>query len=80
MGCYGPLVRRTIIDMLKTGLNKRILHIVPFIPSDNQSVICLAINLNTEHAFKTLELGPHPHDPKAKEFIDFWGKLSHLRR
>lgn len=82
---------KAILNTLKTGLNKRILRLVPhFVKNElccdlNEVAkfdlsLFIGINLDLDHAFNPLELGPSPHDPKAKDFVDFWGDLSTLRR
>lgn len=83
---------RAILSTLNVGLNKRAQHTVPHFAENeirfdlhedkNPTSVDLyvGINLNIENAFNPLELGPAPHDPKVKEFMNFWGELSTLRR
>lgn len=91
VGFYKTLIIKKIIEILKIGLNKRVSHLVPYFGESKH--ICLTenkkshfdhivfgISLNVDHAFNAIELGPHPHDPKVKEFIDFWEDLTNLRR
>lgn len=82
---------RTILNTLKVGLNKRISNLVPHFAQNElcfgldgkilaSTDLYVGINLNLDKAFNPLELGPTPHDPKVKEFINYWGELSTLRR
>lgn len=82
---------RAILNTLKVGLNKRICNLVPHFAQNElcfkldekrltSTDLYVGINLNLDQAFNPLELGPAPHNPKVKEFINFWGELSTLRR
>lgn len=89
IGSYDLLIVKTILRILRQGFNKRVIHIVPLLNKSNVAptlqnpkldTITFGVNLNIDHAFNYLEMGPHPHDTKVKEFVEFWGELSHLRR
>lgn len=88
-GCYDLLITKTILRILKQGLNKRVIHIVPLLNKSEESsvprkptlnTLTFGANLDIDHAFNYLERGPHPHDVEVKEFMEFWGEWSHLRR
>ncbi|XP_060535133.1 nucleolar protein 6 isoform X3 [Cylas formicarius] len=74
--------------MLRKGLNKRILNLVPrteveFSKKNAHSITKLSygINLNPEEAFNFMELGPALNDHlKSDEFRTFWDYLSSDRR
>lgn len=84
---------KTILNKLKSALNKRAICLVPYFL---QNEICYELNnhdeevtsndlligvsLDLDNTFNVLELGPTPHDPKVKDFLSLWGKLSSLRR
>lgn len=83
---------RKILSTLNVGLKKRVFRLVPYLqnsevdcdmyqePKQASTDLFIGIDLNMDHAFNVLELGPTPHDPKVKEFIKFWGELTTLRR
>lgn len=85
-------IAKTILKKLKFGINKRSSCLMPifvkneicFHPRDSvrktTTDLIIGINLDLDNAFYPLELGPSPHDPKVKDFLDFWGKQSTLRR
>lgn len=85
---------KLVLNKLKMGLNKRANFLVPYFVQNelcfdfhhnvdvkSTSVdLFVGIGLDLDNAFNCLEQGPAPHDPKVKEFLDFWGELSALRR
>lgn len=78
---------KKVTDVLKKGLNKRISHIVPHVETPVNNInkneftrITIGLNLDAEHAFNQIEMGPEPNDPGAKDFREFWGDLASLRR
>ncbi|XP_019866147.2 nucleolar protein 6 isoform X2 [Aethina tumida] len=79
------LVIKTICDVLKQGLNKRVLNLVPKITNVGKNgipeKIFLGINLDPDHAFSFIEHGPALNDHiNAAKFRKFWGSLSSDRR
>ncbi|XP_055936772.1 nucleolar protein 6-like [Argiope bruennichi] len=81
-----------VCDVLKKGLNNRI-SLIDVIkmphspwsvtdnpPNPNQGEVTLGFVLNPEVPFNNIEKGPIADDPKSKEFQDFWGERSELRR
>ncbi|XP_030756647.1 nucleolar protein 6 [Sitophilus oryzae] len=86
---YGTLQNiGSLIKVIKRGLNKRILHIVPRIEvqlSEENTYpikkVLLGINLNSETAFNFIEKGPSLSDhSEAEKFRQFWGYLFSDRR
>lgn len=90
LGVYSLLIVKTILHILKKGLNKRVTQVVAllnksestFSALENPSLdtLTFGISLDMDNAFSNLELGPHPHDFKVKDFMEFWGEWSQLRR
>lgn len=82
---------KTLTELLKKGLNKRVTHLVPLIffnepwnfgekPKAQFNKILIGVNLSAEHAFSRIEIGPDPNTEEAKRFREFWGALATLRR
>lgn len=81
-----------ILDILKKGLSNRIVSVdvlktsttpwsvneIP--PSPNLGQVTIGFLLNPDVPLSNIEKGPAADDPKAKEFREFWGNRSDLRR
>ncbi|KAK9869244.1 hypothetical protein WA026_002994 [Henosepilachna vigintioctopunctata] len=91
LGHHYFLIIKILQSYLKRGLNKRVLNIVPLVPSlqmwdygvrqklINHRII-FGIQLDPDSAFDILEYGPNLNDPGDTDFREFWGRLSSNRR
>lgn len=78
------------MKILKKGLRDRVLHIVPFTTSTTpwaitepyylKSEIMIGLILNPSEAFTIVDKGPQANEIESKEFREFWGEKSELRR
>ncbi|XP_045463296.1 nucleolar protein 6-like [Harmonia axyridis] len=91
LGNYKTLVIKNLLNYLNKGFNKRVMNIVPLMPSCNEcdykenfkktgERILFGIQLNPDLAFEILEYGPVLNDPEEENFKEFWGDLSSNRR
>ncbi|GFT46622.1 nucleolar protein 6 [Nephila pilipes] len=81
-----------LLDILKKGLNNRIIlmdvmktTVTPWSvseipPNTDLGQVTIGFLLNPEVSLNNIEKGPVADDPKAKEFREFWGERSELRR
>ncbi|KZC04307.1 Nucleolar protein 6 [Dufourea novaeangliae] len=92
---YGPNYRNQAINvisnMLKKGLTNRVYQIC-VLPkefnewecgekdSDDIGEIFIGLELNSENCYTVVDKGPEANLPEAKEFRNFWGQRSELRR
>lgn len=94
-GYWYPYVERTILTVLRKGLDKRVHAILPITDAHEGSLKPWAINeqhaaeektlkiglvLNPEFALDILDKGPQSNLPEAEEYRQFWGPKSELRR
>ncbi|KAF5279668.1 hypothetical protein FQA39_LY18252 [Lamprigera yunnana] len=84
VGFHSHLILKSILSMLRKGLNKRILQLVPINLEYSSKGICtkitIGITLDPNNAFSLIEKGPEANTYEATEFKHFWGSLSECRR
>ncbi|CAH0552232.1 unnamed protein product [Brassicogethes aeneus] len=85
IGYHSLLAVKNISDTLKRGLNKRVLNLVPRLtnvgPNGTPENVVFGVNLDPDHAFGFIELGPALNDHlEAEKFRIFWGNLCSNRR
>ncbi|CAG2189933.1 NOL6 [Mytilus edulis] len=91
-GNYVHTVIPNVMSLLQRALNKRIdlvqikqyplkqWDINDSPPSIEDQKVTVGISLNPEFAFSSIDKGPPADSPEAKEFREFWGEKSELRR
>ncbi|XP_071171681.1 nucleolar protein 6-like isoform X2 [Mytilus edulis] len=91
-GNYVHTVIPNVMSLLQRALNKRIdlvqIKQYPLAqwdikntpPSIEDQKVTIGISLNPEFAFSSIDKGPPADSPEAKEFREFWGEKSELRR
>lgn len=91
-GDWSKLLLRVVTPVLKRGLGERVKAIfsrprdvtewsvTEKIPDLTEKTSMFGLILNTDHSDNVLIMGPPADQPDAKEFRNFWGSKSELRR
>nr|XP_022330549.1 nucleolar protein 6-like isoform X1 [Crassostrea virginica] len=92
-GDYIPAMKPDLLSLLCRGLGGRASLVqyrqlpvpqwdVESLPPSHESLgsVVVGLQLNPESAFSVLDKGPPADSPEAKEFREFWGDKSELRR
>ena len=74
-----PLVVKYLIQVLRFALGSRVVEIVPY--DSGKNIMAFGLRLaDAGNAFRVLDMGPEANVPEAKEFREFWGRNSQMRR
>lgn len=90
-GYWYPHISKSILKVLRKGLDKRIHAILPITDAGQTWAITetcssdshefrFGLVLNSEYALDILDKGPQSNLPEAEDYRQFWGSKSELRR